>query len=99
MLDEAHERTLSTDILMGLLKELLAKNEHLKVLVMSGYYDLATPHFAMKYTLDHLGLGDSQRDNVTVRHYEGGHMMYIHEPSLKLLRDDLEMFYLQASPE
>lgn len=81
------------------LRRAMTANPYLKMFVACGYYDLATPHFAMKYTLDHLGLGDSQRDNVTVRHYEGGHMMYIHEPSLKLLRDDLEMFYLQASPE
>ncbi len=41
MIDEAHERTLSTDVLMGLLKEILVSRPDLKAVIMSATLDAA----------------------------------------------------------
>ena len=34
----------------------MARNSGLRVFVANGYYDLATPYFAMRYTVNHLDL-------------------------------------------
>ncbi|MCX7798791.1 MAG: hypothetical protein N2109_00430 [Fimbriimonadales bacterium] len=74
------------------LRRALSKNPYMKVFVASGYYDLATPYFATEYTLAHMGLDPSLRDNIRTEEYEAGHMMYIHGPSLSKLRDDVASF-------
>ena len=63
-----------------------------EVFVANGYYDLATPYFATEYTFDHLGLEKPRQDNVSMAYYEAGHMMYLHEPSMKKYREDLASF-------
>ena len=81
------------------LREAMTTNPYLKVYLACGYYDLATPHFGMEYTIDHLGLAKPLRDNLQFGYYEGGHMMYVHEPSLELLKSDLTEFYRSAVPQ
>jgi carboxypeptidase C (cathepsin A) len=71
------------------LRSAMHQNRSLKVLLASGYYDLATPFCAAEWTLDHLQLDPDVRPNVTTRRYEAGHMMYVHEPSLQALRGDI----------
>jgi carboxypeptidase C (cathepsin A) len=74
------------------LRKALAMNPRMRVLVASGYYDLATPHFAADYSLDHLGIPAHLRDNIEVSYYEAGHMMYAHKPSLEKLAATLRRF-------
>jgi carboxypeptidase C (cathepsin A) len=74
----------------------MTANPFLKVFLACGYYDLATPHFAMHHTIDHLMIDPVLRENVTFGFYEGGHMMYIYEPSMTALRADLEGFIASA---
>ncbi len=74
------------------LREAMTKNPNLKVYIANGYYDLATPYLATRYTFDHLGLDRSLRSNIIMEYYEAGHMMYIHAPSLIKQRADLVRF-------
>jgi carboxypeptidase C (cathepsin A) len=77
----------------GQLADAMVQNPHLRVLVASGYHDLATPYFATEYTVNRLVVSPESRRNITIRHYFGGHMMYHYPQSLKQLTSDVEVFY------
>jgi len=70
----------------------MKRNPSMRVLVQQGYYDLATPHLATEYYLEHMDLPDELRENITLEYYEAGHMMYIHEPSMVKFKEDLATF-------
>jgi carboxypeptidase C (cathepsin A) len=78
------------------LRQAMSYNPHLKVLIASGYYDLGTPYFATEYTFNHLGLDESLHGNIRMRYYDAGHMMYIHMPSLKVMKKDFTRFIKDA---
>lgn len=75
------------------LREALNQNPRLCVFVAGGLHDMATPYFAAKYTLDHMGLRADARERVQFETYEAGHMMYVHGPSHAKLKADLARFY------
>lgn len=68
----------------------MRRNPAMKVLVTNGYYDFATPFFDAEYTFNRHGIDMSR---VTMTYYEGGHMMYVHQPSLEKMAEDIRAFY------
>lgn len=74
------------------LRHAMSVNPHLRVHVASGYYDLATPYFATQHTLDHLGLEEELRANLSTSTYESGHMMYVRLQDLAKLKRELAAF-------
>ncbi|MBU6421518.1 MAG: peptidase S10 [Gammaproteobacteria bacterium] len=67
-------------------------NPNLKVLLNSGYFDLATPFYAAVYTMHHLPMPDRLQSNIQYAFYDSGHMVYVHVPSLKELHDNTAKF-------
>jgi carboxypeptidase C (cathepsin A) len=80
------------------LRHAMTTNPFLRVFVANGYYDLATPFFATEYTFNHLGLDVNLQKNISMSYYEAGHMMYVHQPSLNQLNQDLTRFIKTALP-
>ena len=70
----------------------MRQNPNMKILVQQGYYDLATPYGATQYFIDQLDVSEKLLNNITLKMYEAGHMMYIHKPSMELFKKDLSDF-------
>jgi carboxypeptidase C (cathepsin A) len=69
------------------LQRAIIRNPFMKVLVCSGYFDLATPFFGTIYTMDHLDLSHKLQSNIREVFFRGGHMLYHPAPMrIKLAR-------------
>jgi carboxypeptidase C (cathepsin A) len=75
----------------------LTRNPFLRVHVSGGYYDLATPLFATRYTFDHFNVDPALLKNVTLDTYTAGHMMYLNLADLKKSKADLAKFISSAT--
>jgi carboxypeptidase C (cathepsin A) len=74
------------------LRTAMARNPYLNVMVVNGYYDMATPFAGSEYTFDHLAFEKSFTDRISFTYYEGGHMMYTRPNMLKALKSDISAF-------
>ncbi|WP_282136092.1 S10 family peptidase [Seonamhaeicola maritimus] len=74
------------------LRQAMAQNPYLKVLVQSGYYDGATTYFGAKYTMWQIDPSGKMKDRFTFKGYRSGHMMYLRHDDLISANDDLREF-------
>src|SRR5574340_191493 len=68
------------------LRTAMTQNPYLRVHVANGYYDLATPFYATRYTFEHMSLDPSLRGHYSMSFYDAGHMMYTDRGQLEKLK-------------
>ena len=81
------------------LRQAMAQNPFLHVMVQSGYYDGATDYFSAKYVMWNLGTRSTLRNRLRFEGYRSGHMMYLRSEDLKTANDDLRTFISNSIPE
>lgn len=77
-----------TNVVPGLARG-MRENKDMKVMLVSGYYDQATPFYAAELSLQAPGV---PTDRVVRTYYPAGHMMYLDKGSLKKLAADVRAF-------
>lgn len=82
---------------MGDLANAMKKDPNLQVMLNGGYFDLSTPFFQGKYELEHLPIPLELQKNIEMRFYEAGHMVFLHEPSLKQMHENVIKFIEKSS--
>ena len=78
-------------VLTQLLQSLI-QNPNLKVMVTSGYFDLACPMGTVDYELAHLPGPAGIRSRISRKFYYGGHMSYINPTELTKMKTDISTF-------
>jgi carboxypeptidase C (cathepsin A) len=74
------------------LRAAMTQQTNLKVLVVCGYYDVATPFNGIEHTFTHMNLDPTIQKNVSFAYYESGHMVYIDEKQHHKLHKDIDDF-------
>ena len=71
----------------------MSKNRFLKIWVLCGYYDLATPFFSAEWDFNHVFVNDDREASLQFTYYPSGHMIYMYEPALAQFRKEAEAWY------
>jgi carboxypeptidase C (cathepsin A) len=75
-----------------------ARDPRLRLFVGVNYFDLTAPFYAVEFTVAHVNTSpDVRARNITIRHYEAGHMAYVDNEALARLHADLVGF-LKGAP-
>ena len=78
------------------LREAMAQNPKLHLMVQSGYFDGATDYFSAKYTMWQLDPSGRLADRMRFEGYRSGHMMYLRTKDLETSNEHVREFIRDA---
>ncbi|HRN48201.1 MAG TPA: carboxypeptidase, partial [Niabella sp.] len=81
------------------LRQAMATNPFLHLMVQSGYYDGACDYFNAKYNLWQMDPSGRLKDRMQWEGYRSGHMMYLRKEDLKTANDHLRAFIKKSIPQ
>ncbi|GAB3570132.1 carboxypeptidase [Spirosoma luteolum] len=81
------------------LRQAMAQNPYLHVLVQSGYYDGACDYFNAQYNLWQMDPGGRLKDRMGWEGYRSGHMMYLRREDLATSNENLRKFIQKSTPK
>ncbi|ARS36134.1 S10 family peptidase [Pontibacter actiniarum] len=81
------------------LRQAMAQNPYLHVMVQSGYYDGACDYFNAKYSMWHLDPSGRLKDRLSWKGYRSGHMMYLRKEDLVMGNEDIREFIRASLPK
>ena len=93
-----HPRNRSGDNTGENLRQAMAQNPFLHVMIQAGYFDGATDYFSAKYTMWNLDPSGTLRDRLRFEGYRSGHMMYLRREDLSVSNRHIREFIRQATP-
>jgi carboxypeptidase C (cathepsin A) len=80
------------------LRQAMAQNPYLNVMIQSGYFDGATTYFNAKYTMWHIDPSGRMQDRLSFKGYRSGHMMYLRKEDLETANEDIRQFIEATLP-
>lgn len=80
------------------LRQAMAQNPYLNVMIQSGYFDGATTYFDAKYSMWQLDPSGRFKDRLRFEGYRSGHMMYLRAEDLVTSNDHIRDFIKKSTP-
>ncbi|HEY4875102.1 MAG TPA: carboxypeptidase, partial [Puia sp.] len=81
------------------LRQAIAQNPFLHLMIQSGYYDGACDYFNAKYSLWQLDPGGRLKNRLSWHGFRSGHMMYLRKEDIVTANDQLREFIKNALPK